>query len=106
MSERLPGPAWSIHTVKATGNLIEEELCLFAATIQNTLEINLVAGVVSKLLCAAHGALNDRSRCTCRVGIESVERAFAIAPGFHHLAIGEQAQMCGDTRLAHPRDLL
>jgi len=53
-----------------------------------------------------HGKLDEFARDGIRLRIEFVKRALALAPRFHERAVGEQAEVRGDARLAETRDFL
>src|ERR1039457_2493461 len=106
MSERLPRAARSINAVKSSGDLIEKTLRLFGAGGENALQINLVAGMFREFLRAADGKLDEFTRRALGILVQLVKRPFAVAPRLDERAVGEQAEMRGNARLAEPGDFL
>ena len=87
MSEGLPRAARPIHPVKPPRHLIEKHLSLLLTSIEDALQIDLVAGMVGQLPGAAARQLNELARrAVCRL-IEFVECAFALAPRLHQARV-------------------
>src|ERR1051325_6514516 len=106
MPERLPRPPWPINPIKAPGNLVEIDLRLFAAPIENAFEVDLIARVLRQLIGPANRQLNELLRRSFRLRIESVEGPFPLPSRLHQLRVLQQAEVRGNARLPHPRDLL
>jgi hypothetical protein len=59
MPERLPRAARPVNAVKASGDLVEINLRLFAAARDDALQINLVVRMFGKFLRAANRELDE-----------------------------------------------
>jgi hypothetical protein len=106
MSKGLPRTARPVNAVEAAGDLVEENLRLFLAAGEHALEIDLVAVVFGEFLRAANGELDEFAGDGIGLRVQPVKSALAVAPRFHERAIGEQAEMRGDARLAEAGDFL
>jgi hypothetical protein len=106
MSKRLPRAARPIDAVEPSGDLIEENLRLFAAAGEDALEIDLVAAVFGQFLRAADGELDEFAGVAGGLWIEFLKCPLAFAPRLHERAVREQAEVRGDARLAEARNFL
>src|SRR5690242_8066315 len=106
MSKRLPRTAWTINAIKTPGDLIEINLRLLLATGEHTLEVDLIVRMFGQFMRAANCELDELGGDVVRLRVELVECALAFAPGTEEFAVGQQAEMRGDARLAEPRDFL
>jgi hypothetical protein len=92
MAESLPGTAGAINPIEPASDLIEIQLGLLAPAIQDTLEIDLIAGTLGQFLCAPESQL-DELFFAIRLRTEFIISAFPFATGFDKARIEEQAEM-------------
>ena len=106
MSERLPRAPRSIAAIEPSRDLVEKDLRLVVAAVQNASEVSLVRAVFRQLARAADGKLDELRRQPVCGGLELVKRTLAFPPGLEQTRLLQQSQVRRDARLSHPRDLL
>ena len=106
VSESLPRAAGAVAAVEAAGDLIEIQLSLFLATIQDAFEVDLIGLVLGEFACALDGEGSDVQRVGRAVRIEAVKGAFAVATRGDEAGFGEEAEVSADAGLAESGDFL
>lgn len=106
MSESLPGTSGTVAAIKAASDLIEVELSLFLAAIEDALEVHLIPFVLREFPCALDGERGHVENAGTGVGVETIKRAFAVATGGDEASFSQQAQVGADPGLAEAGDLL
>lgn len=106
VAKGLPGASGAVTAVEAAGDLIEVQLSLFLAAFENPLEVDLIGLVLGELARALDGEGSDVERVGRAVGVQAVERAFAIAPGGDEASFCEEAEVGADAGLAESGDFL
>src|SRR5277367_5071947 len=96
MSERLPRAARPVNAGKASGNLVEINLRLFAAAGDDAFQIDLVVRMFGQFLRAANRELDEFGGRAAGLRIQFVESSFAFAPRFDEAGILQQTKMRRD----------
>src|SRR5262249_3110543 len=105
MPKRLPRTAGAIDPIESACDLIEVKLSLLTATIEDALEIDLIAGAFRQFLRATEGKLNEFF-FAIRARTELIIGPLPFAARFNQAGIEKQAKMSRNARLPHARDFL